>query len=116
MPAPEMGDGYVVLHNGKNKGGPLLAPARMKLNRDTLWFEYLEDASDDSLTAEAIRDFVESRTEASSAEITTHFLSRGYKQKTIERRIKVAKELSLIWKPSKRAKFRTSQDNTDSPQ
>jgi hypothetical protein len=114
MPATDMGDGYVVLHNGKNKGGPLLAPARLKLNRDTLWFEYLEDASDDSLTAEAIKDFVELRVEASSAEIKTYFLSRGYSQKTIERRIKTAKELNLIWKPSKRAKFRVSRDTTGS--
>jgi hypothetical protein len=105
MPAPEMGDGYVVLHNGKNKGGPLLTPARLKLNRESLWFEYLEDASDEGITAEAIRDFVREQTEASSAEINAHFLSRGFKQKTIERRIRAAKELGLIWKANKRAKF-----------
>jgi hypothetical protein len=72
----------------KNKGRPLLDPAKLKLNRETLWFEYIGTKAEQNLSAETIQAFVGEKGEASSADITNHFLALGFKQKTIERRVK----------------------------
>jgi hypothetical protein len=113
MPATEMGPGYVVLHNTKNKSGWLLEPVMMKLDFESLWFAQVEIKEREDITAQDVSAFVESKGEASTADIKAYFLGRGFKSRTIERRIKDAERLNLVSKPTKRAKYRANKSIGD---
>ncbi|MFL6209836.1 MAG: AAA family ATPase [Pyrinomonadaceae bacterium] len=103
--AEDLGQGYVVMHNTKNKCGPLPEPVTMRLDFATLWFEQISAAQRIEVTSEAIHELVLARGEASVSEIKAHFMQFGVSDRTIERRINDAVELGLIWRKNQRAKY-----------
>ena len=101
------GPAYVVLHCAKIKGRPFEA-VLLRLNHDTRWFEICDErpeAKSAPPTAQEIADFVSERQEASTDEIKGHFAVRA-SSRTVDDRIKEAKQLGLIWKPNQQAPWR----------
>lgn len=111
VPASDMGEGYVVLHNTKNKSGPKLEPVTMRLDFHSLWFEQLNTRPRMDVTAQAVREFVNSRGAASLSEIKEHFMQYGASTRTIERRIADAAEVGLIWRKNQKAKYTAVSDD-----
>lgn len=105
-PAKEIGEGFVVLHNTKNKGGKLLEPVTLRRDFQMLWHSQVQGARKVELTAESIRDYVDAANGATIGEIKRHFKALGYAETTIGRRADEAETAGLISRPNQKAKYR----------
>jgi hypothetical protein len=109
--AENLGPGYVVLHNTKNKSGPLLDPVTMRLDFNTLWFSPIGQQQSLEVTARAVHEFVCKQGTAGVSEITEHFMQSGVSARTVSRRVEDAVKMGFMKRKNKRAKY--EPDNCD---